>query len=275
MCDEILDMTIRMIGEFCDTYIDDEFKALCVKLAYELADTEGISFEDDTAENWACGIIYAIGQMNFLFDFQIKPYIDQDSLCHYFSAKRQKMTAKSRDIRRILNLKLGNNEFSSEFVLSLNIPESDADLKRIRQFDEVKYLISQKCPEDAYSVDNSELERLIDEAMDGSEKDELYMLLRSTYFIRPYSGNMGVTIREGSKFIIPVFLGIEECRILEGRIDDLKLRPWPFFNANAYLDNDDFEGILVDGCFLIAKDIIRRVYPNPDMIDYSQIFFHA
>ncbi len=152
---------IEMIGEFSDIYLDEEFKYLNVKLAIRIIEGDEFSIRRGKLENWACAIILAVGQLNFLFDIQLKPFVTQDMLCNYFKVKRQSATIRARDIRRALNLKLGDEEFSTEFVLSMNIPESDEDLKRIRQLDEVKFLISQDYPEDVDAVDNTELVDLI------------------------------------------------------------------------------------------------------------------
>lgn len=272
MCDEF-EKTIQLIGEFSKRYLDDEFRLLCIKLAYKLEETEGISFADDKPEHWACGIIYAIGQLNFLFDTHLEPYVTQDRLCYHFSANRQRMSAKSRDIRRLLNLKLGNEEFSTEFVLSLRIPESDADLKRIRQMDEIKYLVSKKRPKDVESVDNADLERMIDGFFDNPDWDELFFILRSTYFIRPFSGYMGLILKETVKFRVPLYTSVEKCCIPEDSFEDFRLGVWPFSNIISELKNEDLDGVVINDSFVITKDMIRSVYPNPDDIDYHDIFF--
>lgn len=175
---------IEMVSQFSDEYLDEEYKTLCIKLANKLMDNENISINRGKTENWACAIIYTIGQLNFLFEYPTRPYVDPDSLCAYFKSKRQTIVLKARDVRRALNLKLGDEEFSTEFVLSLNIPESDDDLKRIRQLDEIKFLISKKAPKDIGDLDNNELLELI---RYNSRDEKLYFLLRQSYFICFYS----------------------------------------------------------------------------------------
>lgn len=276
MCDEEI---IQMIGEFCDECLDDEFKDLSVRLAYRLADTEGVSFDSDKAENWACGIIYAVGQLNFLFERVFEPYIDRDELCYYFSTKRTKINNKARDIRRLLDLKLGNEEFSTEFVLSLRIPESDEDLKRIRQFDEVKFQINRR-PDGMENLNNEELEAAINRIRFGDgwqdDMDELYRMLRKAYFIYPQAVNGNLVIAaEGSKYRVPVFTGMDKCRSIRNEFG-FKLKLWPFVNILYLIRSEDFDGVVVnpDGDeFLITRDMISRVYPNPDKFDYWQIFF--
>ena len=80
---------IDMIGEFCDEYLDEEFKSLSIKLARALADRDDILFRDDETE--ACGIICAIAQLNFRFEELYSPYVTHDDLCSYFNVSRLKM----------------------------------------------------------------------------------------------------------------------------------------------------------------------------------------
>lgn len=71
---------IEMVSKFSDEYLDDELKALNLKLLDRLSDTPDVSLNRVKPENWACAIIMAVGQLNFLFDLAIKPYITQDML---------------------------------------------------------------------------------------------------------------------------------------------------------------------------------------------------
>ena len=130
----------RMISEFSDEYLNNEYKSLNLKLLNKLIENN-VSFNRGRVENWACGIIFAIGQLNFLFERSIMPYVSHNRVCGYFETRKETAWIKSRDIRRLLNLKLGDEELSTEFTLSLNIPKSDEDLKRIRTFEEVKFQI--------------------------------------------------------------------------------------------------------------------------------------
>ena len=280
MCDEVHERIVEMIGEFSEEYLDGEYKELGIKLADRLAQTEGISFKDDTAENWACAIIFAVGQLNFLFERISDPYVTRDGLCHHFSASRTRITNKAKDIRRRLELKLGNEEFSTEFVLSLGIPEDDVDLKRIRIFNEVKSQISDR-PKDEESLDNTQILDLISKIRHGENPDEnldeLLMILRSAYFIRPFSSYQGLFVDAGNgKYQIPAFTSVEECRYMMNDFEDVRLKLWPFLNALSPVDRRNFEGVIINpNCegFIITPEMIRRVYPNPEHFDYWEIFF--
>lgn len=278
MCGEMLEEIILLIDEFSGLYLDEEYNGLCVSLARRLSETEGFSFGRDGPEVWACAIIFAVGQLNFLFEGLWDPYVDRDMLCGRFSASRTKINAKARDIRRLLELKLGDGEFSTEFVLSLDIPESDEDLKRIRIFNEVKCQISRR-PESEESLDNTELLELIGRVRRGEEEclDELYLLLRKTYFIRPFLGKMVINLHsDDGTFQIPVYTSVDECRSLMDEFEDLEYGLWPLVNVLNFIKNRNFRGVVinpnVEG-FILTEEMIASVYPNPDRFNYMNIFF--
>lgn len=264
---------IEMVKGFSDEYLDDEYKDLNIRLALKLFESDA-SVQRGRLENWACAIILTVGQLNFLFDHQTTPYVTQDFLCSYFGSKRQTITIKARDIRRSLNLKLGDEEFSTDFVLMMNIPESDVDLKRIRQLDEVKFLVSQKPPSDVWDVENTQLTDLIH---DNQINDKFYSLLRSAYFICFYSGHLMLLVNEDDgKFKIPLFTSMDECNIIMGAFKDVEPKTWPLVNVLTYLGNDRFNGVILNpdvDDFIVTDEMIDRVYANHENIDYWQIFY--
>ena len=275
MCE---DNIIELISEFSDEYLDGELKSLNIKLAHELSGK--VSFSSDPPEIWAGGIIYAVGQLNFLFDYEIKPCIDRDYIGYYFSVDQRKISLKARDIRRLLGLKLGDKEFSTEFVLSLNIPESDGDLKRIRLLSEVKRQILPRRPVDVDFLRNRELERVLDKISnekDGEKYfDELYSLLRGVYFInlKGKEGDMVQNDGDGFKFVF--FTSMKKCSNVLAEFEDLEAELWAFFNIKYYINSENFRGIIINpgsDDVMLTKEMLANVYPYPEKIDYSRMFF--
>lgn len=273
MTDDRQKMLIEMVKGFSEEYLDEEYMDLNIRLALKLIESDA-SLERGRLENWACAIILTVGQLNFLFDHQTTPYVSQDFLCSYFASKRQTITIKARDIRRSLNLKLGDEEFSTDFVLMMNIPESEEDLKRIRQLDEVKFLVSQKPPSDVWDVENTQL---IDLIHDNQINDKFYSLLRSAYFICFYSGHLMLLVNEDDgKFKIPLFTSMDECSIIMSAFKDVVPKTWPLVNVLNYLGNDRFNGVILNpdaDDFIITGEMIDRVYANHENIDYGHIFY--
>lgn len=263
-----------MVSKFSDEYLDDELKALNLKLLDRLSDTPDVSLNRGKPENWACAIIMAVGQLNFLFDLAIKPYITQDMLCGYFKSNRQSVTVRARDIRRLLKLKLGDEEFSTGFVLSMEIPESEDDLKRIRQLDEVKFLISNNRPDDERDVENDELLKVIRE---GGNDGKLRKLLRKSYFICFQGENRTMVIDDGDgNFKVPVFTDMDKCSAVMGAFFGSWPVAWPFANMIHYLSNDRFQGVVINpdtDDFDVSQKLIGEIYKNHKNIDYWHIFF--
>ena len=278
MEDEKQRQLVEMLTAFCDECLNEEFKTLNIRMVEKLSQRDDFSIGRDKTESWACAIALAVGQLNFLFDTSFDPFISQDVLCGYFGVGRQNATLKSRDLRRLLELKLGDEEFSTEFVLSLDIPESDEDLKRIRLLNEIKPLIASKRPEDVEGIENAELLRQLQEFYAEHEKDEnLIKLLRKTFFVQFTSHNQGLKqVLDSNRFRIPLFTSTDECRNLRNDFEDVKFYPWPFSNVITYLSNSNFEGVIVnpesDG-FVITRNMIEKVFKDHENIDYWSIFF--
>ncbi len=54
--------------------------------------------------SWACGIVYALGFVNFLFDKSTEPYISAEQLCKAFGVSKANGYNKSREVRQVLDL---------------------------------------------------------------------------------------------------------------------------------------------------------------------------
>lgn len=123
---------IEMVGAFCDAYLDSEYKSLCENLVRKLGRKRDVPFKRGKLENWASGVVYVIGQINYLFDKNFEPYATPDDICKYFKTKKSTASNKARDIRRMLNLKIGNKEFSTQYILDSNVRSNDFNEKTLR-----------------------------------------------------------------------------------------------------------------------------------------------
>lgn len=122
---------IEMVSKFSDLKLDSEHKMLCVNLVERIDESEKISFNRGKLEIWASGIVYAIAQLNFLFDESFEPCITVDDICDYFKTNKSSSYNKAYDIRKKLDLKLKDKDLSSKMILSSNIG-ADADLSQVR-----------------------------------------------------------------------------------------------------------------------------------------------
>src|SRR5258708_19622803 len=69
--DEITQLT----DAFCQTYLNDEYAQLCRELTATLCRKRPSPLARGTASTWACGIVHALGMVNFLFDSSQTPHI--------------------------------------------------------------------------------------------------------------------------------------------------------------------------------------------------------
>ncbi len=69
--DEISQLT----DAFCQTYLNDEYEQLCRELIATLCRKRPSPLVQGKAATWACGIIHALGMVNFLFDSSQTPHI--------------------------------------------------------------------------------------------------------------------------------------------------------------------------------------------------------
>lgn len=108
---------IEMVSSFCDAHLNEEYKSLCIKLVEKLGRKHNVPFKRGKLENWASGIIYAIAQINFLFDKSQEPHTSPDEICDFFSTKKSTASNKARDIRDMFNMGHFDKEFSAAGIL--------------------------------------------------------------------------------------------------------------------------------------------------------------
>jgi len=65
-------------------------------------------------EIWAAGIIYALGQINFLFDRSSQPYSTPDEICGFFKTSKSTTSQKAKLIRDMFKMTYWDDEFSTE-----------------------------------------------------------------------------------------------------------------------------------------------------------------
>jgi len=53
---------------------------------------------------WASGIIYAVGQINFLFDTSFELYQSADDICSYFGTSKSTVSQKATMIRDLIGM---------------------------------------------------------------------------------------------------------------------------------------------------------------------------
>jgi hypothetical protein len=105
---------MRLTGEFCDKYLNEEYKHLCEKLILKMKRKRNVPFMSGRASTWAAGIIYALGQINFLFDGEFEPYVERGEIPRHFGVAQSTVGQKAKAIRDMFRLDSWDAEFSTQ-----------------------------------------------------------------------------------------------------------------------------------------------------------------
>lgn len=93
-----------LTDSFCEQYLNDEYAVLCRQLAAALARKRPSPLVRGTPKIWACGIVYALGAVNFLFDKSQTPHMRADELCEAFGVSKSSGASKAKAIRDLFNM---------------------------------------------------------------------------------------------------------------------------------------------------------------------------
>ena len=88
----------------CEEKLNSEYAILCRELAAKLARKRPSPLIGGQAKTWACGIVYTIGSVNFLFDKSQNPHMRADDLCAWFGVATSTGGNKAKQIRDLLHI---------------------------------------------------------------------------------------------------------------------------------------------------------------------------
>lgn len=96
--DEIVELT----DQFCHQHLNEEYRDLCRRMATKLCRKRPSPIATGKTNTWACGIVYSVGRVNFLFDKSQTPHMRADELCQHFGLSQNTGSAKSTAIMELL-----------------------------------------------------------------------------------------------------------------------------------------------------------------------------
>lgn len=88
----------------CDEYLDREYRDLARAMAAALCRKRPSPVSSGQHRTWACGVVYALGQTNFLSDKASQPYMVMADLCATFGVSQSTASAKARVISNALRI---------------------------------------------------------------------------------------------------------------------------------------------------------------------------
>lgn len=94
-----------LTDEFCQKHLNDEYHELAQLMAAALCRKRPSPVASGQVRSWACGIIYALGQVNFLSDKASQPYMALADVCTEFSVSTSTGSGKARAISDALKMR--------------------------------------------------------------------------------------------------------------------------------------------------------------------------
>jgi hypothetical protein len=93
----------ELTDSFCSTYLNEEYKEFCVAMVIELCLAK-VQINKGKPASWACGIVHALGWVNFLQDPSQSPHMTSTQIAEGFGVSQGTMLAKSKTIRDALDI---------------------------------------------------------------------------------------------------------------------------------------------------------------------------
>jgi hypothetical protein len=105
---------------FCREHLDEDYRVLAQQMTAALCRKRPSPLASGQPRTWACGIVYVLGQINFLTDPSTQPFMTTADLCAWFGVGQSTASAKARIIAQVLDTSRLNPEWSLPSLLDQN-----------------------------------------------------------------------------------------------------------------------------------------------------------
>jgi hypothetical protein len=114
------DALVKQTDAFCRQHLNDEYAQLAREMTAALCRKRPSPLASGKPATWACAILYALGQINFLFDRTQTPHLTSKELCAGFGVSASTASAKAKQIRDALHIDM----FDARWMLAHLVAES-------------------------------------------------------------------------------------------------------------------------------------------------------
>lgn len=114
------DQVVAVTDVVCREHLDGEYSDLCRAVVGKLGRKRPSPLTRGDLRIWAAGIVYAVGQLNFVFDPARTPHATADELSGWLGVKKTTMANKARLIRDTLKLSHLDGEFMRRDLVEAN-----------------------------------------------------------------------------------------------------------------------------------------------------------
>jgi hypothetical protein len=98
------DTIVVLTDAFCRAHLDEEYAQLARQATAALCRKRPSPLATGNPKTWACGIVYALGSANFLFDKSQTPSMRATELCAGFGVSQSTGSAKAKVVRDALDM---------------------------------------------------------------------------------------------------------------------------------------------------------------------------
>lgn len=98
------DAIVALTDTVCVKHLNEQFAQLARLAAAALARKRPSPLEHGRANTWACGIVYALGQVNFVFDEGQPYHISTEDLCEAFGVAERTGYERSKQVHEALKM---------------------------------------------------------------------------------------------------------------------------------------------------------------------------
>jgi Domain of unknown function (DUF6398)/Plasmid pRiA4b ORF-3-like protein len=89
---------------FCSTHLNAEYGSMSRKLTAALCRKRPSPLVRGKAKTWACGVVHALGMVNFLYDSSQTPHMKATELYKHFGVGQSTGQGKSKEIRDLMKM---------------------------------------------------------------------------------------------------------------------------------------------------------------------------
>lgn len=109
-----------IIIQFSKEKLDEEYQELCLKVLAKLCRKRPSPLLKGKSRTWACGIVYAIGSNNFIFDKSQDINMTATEIAQWFGLSKSTAGNKASEIINILQIFPMNEEYSLKSLMDEN-----------------------------------------------------------------------------------------------------------------------------------------------------------
>ena len=105
------DEIAAVLEPYCEEYLNEEYREICLHALEKLCRKRPSPLMKGRKNTWAAGIVYAIGQNNWIFDRSQPLHRTADEIAEPFGVSKKTAAAKAAEIRKMLKIDITNWEW--------------------------------------------------------------------------------------------------------------------------------------------------------------------